>query len=72
MGKSKKSKKSKKSEVDEALDNVGGRYKIKYDEDGKVTWEKVETEEEVLNKLFKEGKIESEAEFEEVRTSNNF
>lgn len=61
-----KSKKSKKSEVDEALDDVGGRYEMKYDENGNVTWEKVESEEEVLDRLFKEGKIESEA---DVNTS---
>lgn len=85
MGKS-KNKKSKKSEVDEALDNFGGRYEMKYDENGNVTWEKVASEEEVLNelfgeskevgtksetdevldRLFKEGKIESEA---DVNTS---
>lgn len=47
MGKS-KNKKSKKSEVDE----VGGRYKIKYDEDGNMSLEKVASEEEVLNELF--------------------
>ena len=47
MGKS-KNKKSKKSEVDD----VGGRYKIKYDEDGNMSLEKVASEEEVLNELF--------------------
>lgn len=47
-----KSKKSKKSEVDETLDDVGGRYEMKYDENGNVTWEKVASEEEVLNELF--------------------
>lgn len=52
MGKS-KNKKSKKSEVDEALDNFGGRYEMKYDENGNVTWEKVESEEELLDRLFK-------------------
>ena len=55
MGKS-KNKKSRKSEVDEALDNFGGRYEMKYDENGNATWEKVETEEELLNRLFKESK----------------
>lgn len=55
MGKS-KNKKSKKSEVDEALDNFGGRYEMKYDENGNVTWEKVESEEELLDRLFKESK----------------
>lgn len=51
MGKS-KNKKSKKSEVDEVLDDVGGRYKMKYDKDGNVTWEKVASEEEVLDEIF--------------------
>ena len=82
MGKSK----NKKSEVDEHLDDVGGRYEIKYDENGNMSFEKVASEEEVLNelfggskevgaksetdkvldRLFKEGKIESEA---DVNTS---
>lgn len=65
MGKS-KNKKSKKSEVNEVLDDVGGRYEMKYDENGNVTWEKVASEDEVIDELFKEGKIESEA---DVNTS---
>ena len=51
MGKS-KNKKLKKSEVDEALDDVGGRYEIKYDKDGNMSLEKVASEEEVLEELF--------------------
>lgn len=51
MGKS-KNKKSKKLEVDEALDDVGGRYEIKYDKDGNMSFEKVASEDEVLNELF--------------------
>lgn len=66
MGKS-KNKKSKKSEVDEALDNFGGRYEMKYDENGNVTWEKVETEEELLKRLFKESKeVGAKSEADEV------